>query len=633
MTQEDTAASRSGGHLSERSDLSSVVVASAEIELGVDDANSLKEAADTIDDAKEEEFDVIKLPESTHTLLFTAPIKSPAFRFSFTIAALSILCLLLALSNNIILRGGGEIPANVGMAVKVAQYASIFIALLMEEEIPTGLYLLRRISKRYFKSKFPELCYHKFVASCILRICVGYLFLVNVLFILMRAREVLDIFFDFIALQFLQQLDDIAFNLARMGVFSKSLRAETTNKYFRTEFKKEVDKAEKSRRISLFLIYVSRKQSRGDYQCKSITVIIKDEVWEESVVQVPGKDIEKMVLIYPYFNGHYNQDGSSHDGRPVYVEQNKFDGTEFSTKVPAQIKYCKSIRAWVFTHEYIQKSKSTRDDSACPWLLRSEETDVFDIEEVQGPWQIWAGVIGRTDVDIVCNQCSVNADCNLNGVCKNDGKCECYNDEEGVTFIGPHCEVRLKDDCRTIYGELYNDTWSVIPTPWDDKGLWQSYDRPVYRYQGGNPLINDTDVVVLVYSGDRWFGVRQRQGERLFSEEGQEFLKAAATNYHAFWDRALQNGTVVVSDATTKDTPVGVDFYRIGERGDQFGPYGALYPLQLNNQTGRGVFRCTASRPFVYADALPFPNITGSGRRISHTEELFDTYLWLGDPN
>jgi len=268
--------------------------------------------------------------------------------------------------------------------------------------------------KNYFKSKFPELCYHKFVASCVLRICVGYLFLVNVLFILMRAREVLDIFFDFIALQFLQQLDDIAFNLARMGVFSKSLRAETTNKYFRTEFKKEVDKAEKSRRISLFLkaiyfmnligllcgqIYVSRKQSRGDYQCKSITVIIKDEVWEDSVVQVPGKDIEKMVLIYPYFNGHYNQDGSSHDGRPVYVEQNKFDGTEFSTKVPAQIKYCKSIRAWVFTHEYIRKRKSnsTRDDSDCPWLLRSEETDVFDIEEVQGPWQIWAGVIGRTD--------------------------------------------------------------------------------------------------------------------------------------------------------------------------------------------------------------------------------------------
>jgi hypothetical protein len=49
-------------------------------------------------------------------------------------------------------------------------------------------------------------------------------------------------------------------------------------------------------------------------------------------------------------------------------------------------------------------------------------------------------------------------------VCKNDGKCECYNDEEGVTFIGPHCEVRLKDDCRTIYGgELIVEvpTWAI----------------------------------------------------------------------------------------------------------------------------------------------------------------------------
>ena len=63
--------------------------------------------------------------------------------------------------------------------------------------------------------------------------------------------------------------------------------------------------------------------------------------------------------------------------------------------MPAQIKYCKSIRAWVFTHEYIHKS--ARDDPDCPWLLRSEETDAYDIEEVQGPWQVWEGVISRTD--------------------------------------------------------------------------------------------------------------------------------------------------------------------------------------------------------------------------------------------
>jgi hypothetical protein len=70
----------------------------------------------------------------------------------------------------------------------------------------------------------------------------------------MQASNVMDIFFDFIALQFLQQLDDIAFNLARMGVFSKSLMEATTNKYFRAEFKKRTEFGRSLRRISIFLV-------------------------------------------------------------------------------------------------------------------------------------------------------------------------------------------------------------------------------------------------------------------------------------------------------------------------------------------------------------------------------------------
>mmetsp|Transcript_2542 Transcript_2542/g.3810 ORF Transcript_2542/g.3810 Transcript_2542/m.3810 type:complete len:648 (+) Transcript_2542:57-2000(+) len=636
------------------------VAASTDIESGdFDDSSNntkAKEAAagvsavgiGTIDDTKDEDFDPITLPQSTHTLLFTEPVCSKSFQFSVAIATLSILCLLLALTNNgITLDGIGQVPANVGMSVKIAQFASIFIALLMEEEIPTGLYLLRRIPKTYFKSKFPELCYSKFVAAAILRIFMGYLFLVNVLFLLMMSDNVIDIFFDFIALQFLQQLDDISFNLARMGVFSKSLRVATTSKYFRTEFRRQT-KVKRSKRIGFFLkaiyfinlmillaaqIYVTVKQGNGDYQCKSITVIIKDEVWEESVVKMPGEESKAMVLVYPYFNGSYNQDGTSHDGRPVYVEQKKFDGTPFDTtfpdpvnisvKIPARIQYCKSIRAWVFMHEYIRKS-THHEDSECPWLLRSEETDVYDIEEVQGPWQVWAGVIGKTDVDITCNECNDNADCNLNGECKKDGKCECFKDVEGVQFIGQHCEVRLKDDCHTIYGEEFNDTWSVVPVGWG-KGLFQEYDRPVYVYQGGNPLIDDdNDAALLIYSGDRWFGLYQPGWQFLFGETFEPFFKASVMNYHAFWDRAYNSGTVIVSDPTTGDTPVGVDFYLIGERGNQFGPYGALYPLQLNNQTGRGYFRCNDTNPYLYGDPFQNMNITGPGRRMLHTEGMFD---------
>ena len=120
---------------------------------------------------------------------------------------------------------------------------------------------------------------------------------------------------------------------------------------------------------------------------------------------------------------------------------------------------------------------------------------MYDIEEVQGPWQVWAGVISKTDgrcfrvplldrqtflvrvisysymylffaihaVDIVCNECNDNADCNLNGVCKEDGRCKCFEDVQGVQFIGPHCSVRIEDACQTIYGgECMRDVLSYI---------------------------------------------------------------------------------------------------------------------------------------------------------------------------
>lgn len=154
------------------------------------------------------DLDPITFDESTHTLLFTEPINSTPFVLSILIAVLSILCLLLSLFNNGLAKERIEdvIPANVDTAVKTAQYTSIFIALLMEEEIPTGLYLLKRISRQYFIRTFPELSYHQFVFSNVLRIFSGYLFLINVLLILIVADDVMEIFFEFIALQFIQQL-------------------------------------------------------------------------------------------------------------------------------------------------------------------------------------------------------------------------------------------------------------------------------------------------------------------------------------------------------------------------------------------------------------------------------------------
>ena len=68
---------------------------------------------------------------------------------------------------------------------------------------------------------------------------MGYLFLVNVIVILMQSRAVIEIFYDVLALQFVQQLDDIAFRMAKMDVFGKRMLHAAISQYFHTQLKKQ----------------------------------------------------------------------------------------------------------------------------------------------------------------------------------------------------------------------------------------------------------------------------------------------------------------------------------------------------------------------------------------------------------
>ena len=117
---------------------------------------------------------------------------------------------------------------------------------------------------------------------------------------------------------------------------------------------------------------------------------------------------------------------------------------------------------------------------------------------------------------------------------------------------------------------------------WDD--IWQEYSRPVFSSTDNNERWS------LVYSGSRWFGMNLT-GKDVASEQ----WLTSVSNFHAFWYRAYANSTTFVSEITKESSPVGVDWYQIGERGNQFGPLGALSPVQRYNQTGRGLFRCAGN--------------------------------------
>ncbi len=61
----------------------------------------------------------------------------------------------------------------------------------MEEEIPTGLYQLRMISKEELRRKFPGIKFKTFVMSTLVRLVIGYIYIFNMFLVIAQASGVL----------------------------------------------------------------------------------------------------------------------------------------------------------------------------------------------------------------------------------------------------------------------------------------------------------------------------------------------------------------------------------------------------------------------------------------------------------
>ncbi|KAL7549894.1 hypothetical protein ACHAWF_013153 [Thalassiosira exigua] len=593
---------------------------------------------DSMRDTTVERQGTIAIPQSTHCLLFTENILSLPFAFAFAILLLSMGCLGLALWDGMSLGTPGNplgVPANVRVQVRVAEFFSIIVALLMEEEIPCGTYLLRMVPRSsamliVYSSVENKLgvSYAKFVISAMLRLVIGYLFLLNVFLAVVQSASVLEMFYDMLALNFVAMTDDIAFKLAKYDILGKTLRNAANAPYFGVEFAKKPYFFRKKMTIAVKILYlfnfllfvagfltIAVMQRKGRFQCDSISVTFGEHVWEDAQANFDGL-IEKTVLVYSFFNGVYVQTGRS-AGRPIYTEIRKTEDSQFETKVGAEINIVRvkqppqkepspnvqvllltilfftPIGAWVFVHKQIVMSQDV-EDSECPWLLRSPDTDAYDLLEVTGEWSVWVGVIKKdAEVKVTCNYCRSDIDCNLNGKCI-EGKCNCTS---AAGHYGLHCELR--EPCQKIIGEKHDSAkhdhaWSLVYT--SDCHPLLEYGRPVYSLV--NHLddawslphnitgIHEDDLIDLIYSGSRWLVVNIKGGKNYTPGA----LEYKSLEYHAFWDKAFNDHSYMVSDPTTKSFPVGVDFYQIGERGQQYGPFGVLHPIQ--DPPGRGHFRC-----------------------------------------
>lgn len=247
----------------------------------------------------------------------------------------------------------------------------------MEEEIPQGLILLRSISRVSFHKSYPELSFARFILSCLLRLVLGYLFLLNLFVTVVQADDVITIFFDILALEFVLHLDDMAFELGRKDMLGRSLNVATLVEYkvlTREGIKQMKGKHEEENNLlqkqhqhqqrqqeedvkvaggamfyclrrrkkkihfrwilkaAYFInlgclltgtIILGKNQRDGKYRCKSVLVMFGDQVWENAYVTNstdPSQSPRIETLVYSYFNGVYKITGTDSHGYPIYTE-------------------------------------------------------------------------------------------------------------------------------------------------------------------------------------------------------------------------------------------------------------------------------------------------------------------------
>lgn len=468
-----------------------------------------------------------------------------------------------------------------------------------------------------------------------------------------------------LALQFCLHLDDICFQIAKYDAIGRRMQIATTRKYFKEDIHDYKEKSKRGRGLRFFLkslnffdavvmltpmAIVSYRQQSGYYQCTEISVTFGSEIYRDAIIKWPDSSVQyapgsfdKMVLAYSYFNGVYMKDlNKTNDGRPIYFELKKSDRTPFDDQGPsynpynlgwwrfdavrpAQFMYCDG--RWIFTHPYVFKSRN--EETKCQWLARSEETSSFDLLSVirNGKWEVWQGTIQDTRLSAKCNTCEDDATCNLNGICNKDGMCDC-NVEDSVYHLGVHCQVRVKSECRTIIGEKYGDIWSNEIKPWvagSNLTIDQEYDRPIYTYVEGLPD-NQSPMeganFVMLYSGSRWFVINLVGA---LDEEALVYWRWQSQNFHGLWTRAFEDNGIAmqVSEPTYGSVPTETDFFYLGRRNSQFGPYGELIPAQVNNQTGNGLYRCKDRTCPYCKSARLRPGIWGNQANVTVPSDFY----------
>ncbi|EJK75810.1 hypothetical protein THAOC_02455 [Thalassiosira oceanica] len=483
--------------------------------------NNLTRLGSELNRSQEEPLELTQLPESTYSLLITEPTFTKAYTFGIVTALLSMTCLAMTLIYSFDQGDDSNpwgLPVGVDKRVRGAQFLGL-------ELIASGF------AHNFSLDDGSTLIYKRVIFSSVLRLVIGYMFLLSLFINVVQNSDVISVFYDILALQFVESLDDVAYALGKRGFFGETIRKSTSIQHSLTAVGdrglSSIQRVFGLARFAYFLNLVimiaglsaiTVQSNAGAYGCSTLSVNFPELMWDE--------------------------DGQLVNGYPRYVEMNKNSGEPYSETVPAEFVYCKDdVNSWVFRHPRIRTAPPgfPEKENECNWLMRSEETSEHDLLKVaKEEWMVWTDKITFDfEMDLSCNECW-----SMGMARESLGKMMRADSLVDESFL------RVYNRPVYVKGGM-----SGVPTAFLGASAGKNMSDIFFEQES---LLENYSLVVW-FAGSRWLGALVRPNMKLTDKFSDE--------YHAFWSDALKFGHIFLVSATNTDGDPGtVPFFTMNNR-------------------------------------------------------------------
>jgi hypothetical protein len=294
---------------------------------------------------------------------------------------------------------------------------------------------------------------------------MGALFQTAIFILVVQSTSVIGMFLNFAALEFITQVDDIAFALAKRGYLTDAIKDECD--HVSDKMIQCVKGGRYLRRLFITLIFY--QQRAGRFDCGRLQVQFGDG----------------FITLLPVFSGMYDYERDYHDGRPVYWDERRRAAFRYCSDGQGGIFSFAESGHWVFN--VLSEEISSVDDMCTDHISRSPDTDGYSIlEQPSSTWLTKRRVKDSLEfpVDYFNLRCADCEPSNCNGYCVG-GKCICDGGSYGANcqFIEEPCELTDHDYRTSRFSGAnhnYTSTFNLLRNSNQEPTF--SYSRPIYAY-------------------------------------------------------------------------------------------------------------------------------------------------------